>query len=44
MPKVFELAKELNTGALVLVEKLKGLGLNVRNHMSTLSEEDAQKP
>ena len=43
MPKVFELAKELDIGALVLVEKLKGLGLNVRNHMSTLSDEDVGK-
>ena len=43
MPKIFELAKELNMGALVLVEKLKGLGLNVRSHMSVLSKDDAQK-
>jgi translation initiation factor IF-2 len=38
--KVFELAKELDEKPLDLVEKLKNLGLNVRNHMSTLSDED----
>ena len=43
MPKVFELAKQLDMGALDLVEKLKGQGFNVRNHMSVLSDEDVQK-
>jgi translation initiation factor IF-2 len=38
--KVFELAKELNIGAVDLVEKLRGSGFNVRNHMVKLSEED----
>ncbi len=34
MPKkVFELAKEIGVGAIDLVEQLKGMGLNVRNHM-----------
>ena len=43
MPKVFELAKDLDMRSLDLVEKLKGLGIAVRNHMSALSDEDAQK-
>lgn len=34
MPKkIFELAKELDMGAIDLVEKLKSDGFNVRNHM-----------
>ncbi|MBF0314887.1 MAG: translation initiation factor IF-2 [Oligoflexia bacterium] len=41
MPKkIFELANEMSIGALDLVEKLKSLGFNVRNHMSTLSDEE----
>ena len=43
MPKIFELAQELNMGALDLVEKFKALGLNVRSHMSLLSDDEAQK-
>lgn len=44
MPKkVFELAKELEMGAIDLVEKLKSIGLNVRNHMVMLSDEDVEK-
>jgi translation initiation factor IF-2 len=41
--KVFELAKELDTKALDLIEKIKPLGLEVKNHMSTLTpEQEAQ--
>lgn len=44
MPKkVFELAKDLDVGAIELVEKLKGLGFNVRNHMVSLSDDEVQK-
>jgi translation initiation factor IF-2 len=44
MPKkVFELAKEIGVGAIDLVEQLKGLGLNVKNHMVVLSDEDIEK-
>jgi translation initiation factor IF-2 len=44
MPKkVFELAKEIGVGAIDLVEQLKGLGLNVRNHMVSLSDEEVEK-
>lgn len=44
MPKmIFELAKELDMGALDLVDGLKAMGLHVRNHMSSLSDEDVQK-
>ncbi len=44
MPKkIFELAKELDMGALDLVEKLKGDGFNVRNHMTSLSDDDVVK-
>ncbi len=43
MPKIFEVAKSLDIGALDLVEKLKGFGFEVKNHMSVLSDEQAQK-
>ena len=44
MPKkVYELANEIGVGAIDLVEKLKSLGLNVRNHMVTLSDDEIQK-
>ena len=44
MPKkVFELAKELEMNSLDLVEKLKGMGFQVRNHMNSLSDEDLVK-
>ncbi len=41
--KVYELASELGIGAIDLVEKLKSLGMNVRNHMVALSDEDVAK-
>jgi translation initiation factor IF-2 len=41
--KVYELANEIGVGALDLVEKLKSLGFNVRNHMASLTEEEVLK-
>lgn len=41
--KVFELANEFGIGAIDLVEKLKANGLNIRNHMVTLSDEELSK-
>jgi translation initiation factor IF-2 len=41
--KVYELANEIGVGALDLVEKLKAMGLNVRNHMASLSDEEVAK-
>jgi translation initiation factor IF-2 len=44
MPKkIFELASQLGVGALDLVEKIKSMGFNVRNHMSVLSDEELAK-
>ena len=44
MPKkVFELAKELDLGAIELVEKLKAEGFNVRNHMASIDDADLEK-
>ena len=44
MPKkVYELANEIGVGAIDLVEKLKSMGMNVRNHMVSLSDEEVQK-
>ena len=41
--KVFELAKELDMGAIELVEKLKSSGMSVRNHMVALSDDELEK-
>lgn len=41
--KIFELAKELDMGALDLVEKLKSEGFPVRNHMSSLDNEEVER-
>jgi translation initiation factor IF-2 len=41
--KVYELANEIGVGAIDLVEKLKAMGLNVRNHMATLSDDEVIK-
>jgi len=38
--KVFELAKELNLGAVELIDKLRENGINVRNHMVTLTDDE----
>ncbi|MAE58838.1 MAG: translation initiation factor IF-2 [Halobacteriovorax sp.] len=44
MPKkIFEIANELGKGALDLVEELKSHGFNVRNHMSSLTDEELEK-
>lgn len=44
MPKkVYELAKEIGIGAIDLVEQLKSMGLNVRNHMVTLQDDEVEK-
>ncbi|MBP9673972.1 MAG: translation initiation factor IF-2 [Bacteriovoracaceae bacterium] len=40
--KVFELAKEMDMGAVDLVEKLKSLGFNIKNHMVLLSDEELE--
>jgi translation initiation factor IF-2 len=41
--KVYELANEIGVGALDLVEKLKTMGFNVRNHMASLTDEEIGK-
>lgn len=38
--KVFELAKEFNVGAIDLVDKLRANGINVKNHMVALTDEE----
>lgn len=44
MPKkIFELAKDLDIKPLDLVDKLKAEGFNVRNHMSSLTDEEIEK-
>lgn len=41
--KVYELANEIGVGAIDLVEKLKSMGFNVRNHMASLTDEEVIK-
>lgn len=41
--KVYELATEIGVGALDLVEKLKSMGFNVRNHMASLTDDEVAK-
>ena len=41
--KVYELANEIGVGALDLVEKLKTMGFNVRNHMASLTDDEVAK-
>jgi translation initiation factor IF-2 len=41
--KVYELANEIGVGAIDLVEKLKAMGFNVRNHMASLTDEEVTK-
>ena len=44
MPKkIFELAKDFDMKPLDLVDKLKAEGFNVRNHMSSLTDEEIEK-
>ena len=41
--RVYELAKELNMDSKELVEKLKARGVNIKNYMSTLDEQEVMK-
>jgi translation initiation factor IF-2 len=41
--KVYELAKELGIDSITLVDKLNGLSIQVKNHMSEISEDDVAK-
>ena len=44
MPKkVFELAKELDIGAIDLVEQLRAKGYTIRNHMQSLGDEEVER-
>jgi len=42
MVKVYELAKELGIDSISLLDKLKGLKINVKNHMSELRSDEVQ--
>lgn len=41
--RIYELAKELNVSSKELVEKAQTLGIDVQNHMSALSDQDANQ-
>jgi translation initiation factor IF-2 len=41
--RVYELARDLNIESKLLVTRMKGLGIEVASHQSSISEEEAQK-
>ncbi len=41
--RVYEIAKELNVDSKLVIEQLKGMNVEVKNHMSSVSEEEAAK-
>src|SRR5690554_6310952 len=41
--RIYELAKELKVSSKDLMELLQELGFSVKNHMSTISEEEAEQ-
>lgn len=41
--RVYELAKELGTTSKKLIEIMEGMDIEVKNHMSTLEDEEAQR-
>lgn len=41
--RVYELAKELGTTSKKLIDVMEGMNIEVNNHMSTLSDEDAKR-
>lgn len=41
--RVYELAKQIEKDSAEIVSKLKELGIDVKNHMSSISDEDANK-
>jgi len=41
--RIYEIAKELNVDSKLIVEKLKEMHVDVKNHMSSVSEEDSAK-
>ena len=41
--RVYEIAKELNVSSKELVSQIKALGIDVKNHMSTVSDDDAKE-
>ncbi|MDO4582135.1 MAG: translation initiation factor IF-2 N-terminal domain-containing protein, partial [Bacillota bacterium] len=40
--KIYELAKELKVESKDIIKKLNKLGVDVKNHMSSISEKDAE--
>ena len=41
--RVYEIAKELNVDSKLIIEQLKSMNVEVKNHMSSVSEEDTAK-
>ncbi len=41
--KIFELASELQIGAIELVEVLRAKGMSIRNHMATLEDDEVER-
>ena len=41
--RVYEIAKELNVDSKLIIEKLKAMDVDVKNHMSSITEAEAAK-
>lgn len=41
--RIYELAKELNVDSKIIIDKLKEMNVDVKNHMSSISEEVSEK-
>ena len=41
--RIYEIAKELNIDSKLIVEKLKEMNVDVKNHMSSITEEESMK-
>jgi translation initiation factor IF-2 len=41
--RVYEIAKELNVDSKLIIEKLEAMDVDVKNHMSSITEAEAAK-
>ena len=41
--RVYEIAKELNVDSKLIIEKLKAMDVDVKNHMSSITDAEAAK-
>ena len=41
--RIYEIAKELNVDSKLIIEKLKDMKVEVKNHMSSITEEESNQ-